>query len=359
VRRFAAIFSIVAGLDSIVGFDNRHAIFPIHRSVRFVAITATTGVPTGTIRCRFGLGRPDDLEQIRPDTPLTVELTRGFITRLSGNDDLAIPEIRGPMDLRLLERISARIATLQEGWNVSFGRELNATDDRHRFEPIDRHAARGRPVLEGKQIDSFRASVDGCRYQLRTDAGVRIPRRPRLAYRDVASATNRLTLIAAIIPADAVTTHTLFCLKTPLPLDVQHVLCALLNSFVANYLIRFRVNTHVTVSLVSRLRVPVLSHDGRTFRRLSTLAQTLMHSPAAAEQQPEYAELQGSVAKLYGLTRRGVRSCAVDVSVDSGGDPIGSVSSIQQPSLTLVTQRSRATEARRHGVVCLRRLDLN
>jgi hypothetical protein len=67
---------------------------------------------------------------------------------------------------------------------------------------------------------------------------------------DVASATNRLTLIAAIVPADAVTTHTLFCLKTGLPLDAQHVLCALLNSFVANYLIRFRVNTHVTATLI-------------------------------------------------------------------------------------------------------------
>jgi hypothetical protein len=144
--------------------------------------------------------------------------------------------------------------------------------------------------------------VDGCRFQLRPDAGVRIARRPRLAYRDIASATNRLTLIAALVPAEAVTTHTLFCLKTPLALDSQHVLCALLNSFVANYLIRFRVNTHVTVSLVSRLRVPVVERESRTFRRLSALAQTLMHSPVAAEKQPEYAELQGLVANLYGLS---------------------------------------------------------
>jgi len=236
-----------------------------------------------------------------PDKRNDVELTRAFIARLSGDDDLAVPDIRGPVDLQVLERISARIPTLHEGWNVAFGRELNATDDSHLFAPFDRDAP-GRPVLEGKQIDSFRSSVEGCRHQLRAGASVRIPRRPRLAYRDVASATNRLTLIAAVLPAETVTTHTLFCLKTPLPLDAQHVLCALLNSFVANYLIRLRVNTHVTVSLVSRLRVPVLDRDSRTFRRLSALAQTLMHSPAAAERQPEYAELQGLVANLYGLS---------------------------------------------------------
>jgi len=290
-----------SALDSIVGFDNRHGIFPIHRSVRFVAITATVGTPTERVRCRFGLSRPEDLEQVTPDTPNRVELTRAFIARLSGGEDLAVPEIRSETDLQVIERISACVPMLQDGWKISFGRELNASDDRHRFAAFQRDAG-GRPVLEGKQIDSFRADVEGCRYQLRADTTVRIPRRPRLAYRDIASATNRVTLIAAIIPAAAVTTHTLFCLKTPLPLDGQHVLCALLNSFVANYLIRLRVNTHVTVSLVSRLRVPVLDRDSRTFRRLSTLAQTLMHSPAAAEQQPEYAELQGLVARLYGLS---------------------------------------------------------
>jgi hypothetical protein len=290
-----------AGLDSIAGFDNRRGLFPIHRSVRFVAITATNGVPTETVRCRFGLSSPEVLEEITPDKPTGVDLPRAFISRLSGDDDLAIPEIRGAIDLQVLERISARIPTLQEGWNVAFGRELNATDDRHYFAPFDPDAS-GRPVLEGKQIDSFRASIEGCRYQLRADTRVRVPRRPRLAYRDIASATNRLTLIAAVVPAEAVTTHTLFCLKTPLPLDAQHVLCALLNSFVANYLIRLRVNTHVTVSLVSRLRVPVLALESRTFRRLSALAQTLMHSPAAAEKQPEYAELQGLVTTLYGLS---------------------------------------------------------
>ena len=77
----------------------------------------------------------------------------------------------------------------------------------------------------------------GCRFELRrARAAVGCAAAARLAYRDIASATNRLTLIAAIVPARAVTTHTLFCLKTPLPLDAQQVLCALLNSFVANYL---------------------------------------------------------------------------------------------------------------------------
>ena len=293
-----------AAIESIDGCDNRHRIFPIHRGVRFIVMTATVGAKTETIRCRFGVDALDQLET--RDEPFT--LTRAFISRLSGDDDLAIPDIREASDLRILEQVSARIPALgsPEGWHVVFGRELNATDDRGLFEPFD-PLGRGRPVLEGKQIEPFRVCVDGCRYQLRDDAHVRVRRTPRLAYRDVASATNRLTLIAAIVPADAVTTHTLFCLKTGLPLDAQHVLCALLNSFVANYLIRFRVNTHVTATLMSRLRIPVVRRDSYLFRHLASLARTLMHSPAAAEQQPEYAEMQALVAKLYALSEADFR----------------------------------------------------
>src|SRR5690606_23132475 len=113
---------------------------------------------------------------------------------------------------------------------------------------------------------------------------------------------NRLTLIAAIIPARAVTTHTLFCLKSPLPVEAQHVLSGLMNSLVANYLIRMRVSTHVTVSLVSRLPVPLVRESDPHFARLLTLSRTLATGSQPAVEMPEYAELQALVAGLYHLT---------------------------------------------------------
>jgi hypothetical protein len=48
--------------------------------------------------------------------------------------------------------------------------------------------------------------------------------------------------------------------------------------------------------------VPLVDRDIHEYRRLSTLARTLMHSPMLAEQQPEYAELQGLIGRLYGLS---------------------------------------------------------
>jgi hypothetical protein len=290
-----------ADVDSITGMDNRAGIFPIHRSVRIALISGTAGRPTLRTSCRFGLTFVDELED--PERP-GLNVSRELLKRLSGHDDLGIPEMRSDRDLRILEAINARIPWLgdRSGWAVRFGRELNATDDRHAF--TNRTGApEARVVIEGKQLEPFRVNVAASRHELRRDAAVngRVPRRTRLAYRDVASATNRLTLIAALVPAGVVTTHTLFCLKTPMPRAHQYVLCALLNSFVANYLMRLRVNTHVTASLMSRLPVPVVRRGDPAFERLKALTQCLMNT-ATIDAAPEYSELQAIVGDLYGLT---------------------------------------------------------
>jgi hypothetical protein len=293
-----------ADVDAITGLDNRDGIFPIHRSTRFVLLTCTPGRPTLSIRCRFGVTRVEELDRGGLGNAPTITLTRAFIQQLSGADDLGIPELATLRDLAIVERISAHVPRLgdREAWGAQFSRELNASDDRHAFVRYT-GASGARPIVEGKQIDPFRVSVDRCRLQLNPRAHLRraLPHRARLAYRDVASATNRLTLIAAIIPARAVTTHTLFCLKTRLTIAEQEVLCALLNSFVANYLIRRRVNTHVTATLMSRLAVPVIREGHPFFEPLRALSAALGGETRSVEEMEEYAQLQALCAHAYQL----------------------------------------------------------
>jgi hypothetical protein len=246
--------------DAIVGFDNRRGIFPIHRGVRFMLLTAWRGGTTTAIRCRFGL--QDSAALDGPPTAASdadrrdVRLTPGLIEQLSGRD-LAIPDLRHTTDLAIAEAASARWPRLAapEGWHAAFGRELNATDDRGCFVREG-----GLPVLEGKHIGPYRIGLAPVEWHIPRDLafgrlGSRIDR-ARLAFRDVASHTNRTTLIAAIVPAGCVTTHTLFCLRTPLAAADQLVLCALLNSYVANFLVRLRVSTHVTIAIAGTLPVP-------------------------------------------------------------------------------------------------------
>jgi hypothetical protein len=145
-------------------------------------------------------------------------------------------------------------------------------------------------------------------------------RRARLAYRDVASATNRVTLIAALLPAGCVSTHTLFCLKTPLTRREQYFLCGLFNSLVVNYLVRLRVTTHVTTAIVERLPVPLRGAAPRAFEEIAAIARLLSRGPqrATAERRGgsgadrlaagsrdthAVAALNARVAQLYRLSK--------------------------------------------------------
>jgi hypothetical protein len=294
-------------VDALIGFENQRRVFPIHRSSRFLLLTASRGSPTRSIACRLGEREPSSLETVGDESAdasawFPVRLTPTLLRRLTG-DDLVIPEIRTPIDLSIVERVISLFHPLgsDTGWGVRFGRELNATDDREHFGP----PGDGLPVVEGKQIEPFRAKLESVRYSIGVENAGRLLdparfRRRRLAYRDVASATNRRTLIAAVLPDGCVSTHTVFCLRTPLPAADQHFLCGLFNSFVVNYLVRLRVTTHVTTAVVAALPITRRTDAPRVFQEVAALARLL----ARRADQTASARLQALVAGLYQLSMR-------------------------------------------------------
>jgi hypothetical protein len=151
------------------------------------------------------------------------------------------------------------------------------------------------PIVEGKQLAPFQVDVSRSTHGIELHSAAPA----RIAYRDVASATNRLTLIAAMLPADVISTHTVFCLKSELDEISQWCLLALLNSLVANYLVRLNVTTHVTAALMSRLPVPKPAPGSPAFVRLSRLAKSLASTGVS---DGDYAELNSIAADLYGIT---------------------------------------------------------
>lgn len=295
-------------LDTVIGLDNRGGLFPIHRSLRFLLITGTAGGTTAVVPSRFGLDQPGQLDTV-PELgadPAAIPLSRAFITAFSG-DQAAFPDVRNDRDRDLAAALVAAAPALGsvDGWHLDFGRELNTTDDRRLFST----RGPGIPVVEGKHLQPFVADVHAVRYRVsarqatRLAAGLRY-QRPRLAYRDVAAAGNRLTLIAAVIPAGVLTTHTLFCLRDDVGEAVQHYLCGVFNSFVANFLVRLRVTTHVTATIIRSLPVPVLPEGDPTLCRVADLASRLATRPDAVD---AVIALQVAVARLYGLDREQLR----------------------------------------------------
>jgi hypothetical protein len=106
-------------------------------------------------------------------------------------------------------------------------------------------------------------------------------------------------VIAAIVPAGVVTTHTLFCLRQPLDDERQHYLCGLLNSPSLNAWVRMFMGSHVTTSLIEQIPVPVWTgeSDQRAIAALSAaLSAPLDDGGRRAMRRSELDEL---VARLY------------------------------------------------------------
>jgi hypothetical protein len=292
-----------ARVHTIVGLDNARAIFPVHRGLRFLVLVASPAGTTGEIRARFGVRTVEEIddlpareESVDPSV-YPIRLTPRVLAN-AGGEALRIPDARDPFLLAFLQQIAGRFPRLgtADGWAAEFGRELNATEDRAAF------GRAGLPIVEGKHISPFVAETNAAPHRIMHErACEKLPGRPferaRVAYRDVSSVSNRLSLIAAVVPAGVVTTHTLFCLRTPLPRVRQHFLCALFNSYVLNAVVRMLMGGHVTTTLVESLPVP--RWTGETMQRqIASAACRLARGTAAPAL---HAELQASIARLYAL----------------------------------------------------------
>ena len=146
-------------IDTFAAFDNGERIFPVHRSLKFALIAAESGSPTSSIPARFGLRNAAALDML-PDTggdSDAVAVTRSFIETTNG-PSLSIPDIRSGRDLDIVAAIASGSPALAhpEGWHASFGRELNATDDRRHFVS----GSSGIRVIEGKHLSAFRVALN-------------------------------------------------------------------------------------------------------------------------------------------------------------------------------------------------------
>jgi hypothetical protein len=290
-------------VDVILGLDNAAGLFPIHRGLRFMAVVTDVGGRTVEGRGRFGVRTVEELARLpggdaEPgDRPWPIRFSTDGVAGAGGRAR-RIPDTRRPGDLEVAERLTRAYPRLGDaaGWAARFGRELNATEDKQAF------GGTGLPVIDGRHLAPFRVSVADSGRCIAPAVARRLLadgryQRDRLAYRDVSGVANRVSLIAAVVPGGVVTTHTVFCLRTRLPIDQQHFLCACFNSYVVNAVVRLFMGNHVTTALVEDLPIPVWCGSALD-RRISRMGRRLARTPRSRDVE---ARLQAAVARRFGL----------------------------------------------------------
>jgi hypothetical protein len=149
----------------------------------------------------------------------------------------------------------------------------------------------------------------------------------RLAFRDIAQATNERTMIACIVPPGVVFGHTATVEKAPWARATADalVLCALFNSFPFDWLVRQKAATHLSLYILEALPVPRFNESQHRFLARAALILSCNHIRYTAlwrEQTGKRAipnldrpgarsamraRIDAVVAEAYSLDRNGYR----------------------------------------------------
>ena len=211
-------------VDGIVGFENSAAHLPNSPECpRSCSSRRGRAAHRANSRCRFGETRSARAEFGSLKTAASAVVHGAGHSRASRarqrswHGDSGVP---CGADLAIVERAATSFAPLgdRDGWAAHFGRELNATEDRRASSRGRRRIARvGRKADRAVQrVELAAARCADPRLQMHagcSGSGACAPGWPIATCR---ARRNRVTLIAAMLPARTASTHTVFCLRSRL-----------------------------------------------------------------------------------------------------------------------------------------------
>ncbi len=371
-------------------FDNSKKIFPIDSREQFVVLVAEKDGATAEVPFSSGLTAVGDLDSLDAHT-ITLPLT--VIQRLAP-ETMAIPDIREPAVLDILIDVSTAGPLLFEitptrPWIA----DLQSNGEFHIFvhQDLFGRLPTGTPLREGKHIHQFIANYAEPTYRLTHAGDEELVRREwlrsghrgfvppsvrrlkgefrlgesnrrgglefpidsyRLGYRDVSSATNERTLIAAVIPpGNALSHHVPFFhrsvqddpqvgYRTLMDARSMLYLCGVLNSLVLDFVVRRKVSSALTKSMMATLPIPdppldssrrvaIVALAGRltcrspAFKELAEVVGVPCEPLNHEEEVRLRVDLDAHVAHLYGLSREQVVRVLADFRKSKGeGTPV-------------------------------------
>ena len=348
-------------------FENRKPLFPdVDSRYKFASMQVVNTAPSADeppIDTAFYLLDPADLQ--RPEVHVAYPLAT---VKALSPEQWALMELRDGSDLPILQKCYSAFPALSADW-LNFRRELHMTDDKDLF--IEKPAPGLLPLYEGKMIWQYRHVFEQPQYWLDSAAfdqrvhkkelhrmaqdmdlpkaalathgeAVRYDREfTRLAFREIARDTDERTLIFGLLPRNCGLGHTLFantaktyCRGSTGDVVIEEIsslrllfALAWFNSVPADWVGRFMIQIHVSLTYLYRLPMPqptdaeILSNADFTQLARNALLLTLAASwddfaelaplfkltrqdlPVTAKAQDQLrAQNDKTVARLYGIT---------------------------------------------------------
>lgn len=190
------------------------------------------------------------------------------------------------------KKIRSSFDSMKQTGILKFGRDFDRTNDTKYFEPIFDSEV---PLYEGKLMNQFELmGLDGsvnpdgliAKKQSVTE-GVSLEAAKkkageavlgwRLAYRSVASATNKRSMIATLLPPLTATANSLAVQKNVgVSLKAALFYLGVLNSYTVDYFLRMMVTTNMTQNFVLQTPMPIFDETNIQHVELSKISEALL-----------------------------------------------------------------------------------
>jgi len=294
------------------GFENKKKIFD-NVDGRFKFIVMISRKKDNTKKFK-GCFMKHDLD-VLCDVKKQVNVDWDLVKKMSPTSH-SVLEFKNRMDVDIVKKMY-QFDTIGNNWNLKLFREIDMTLDSEIF------GDGGYVLYEGKMIEQFCNDFDKPRYQVlgndiinKFGKGYEDFREYRLAFRAVASSTNRRSLIATILPENVVVGNSLIISKIfkdgnrIIDEDDLFFLCGIFNSFAMDYLLRLKITTNLNMFFIYDLPISRLDKDDMNYKRIVENVKGLMCKSKGFEEFDVgdmrskveiMAENDVIIARLYGI----------------------------------------------------------
>lgn len=250
-------------LKEFLSFENRKGIFEaVHRSYKFAVLTFGGQKPKEEDVFKAFFYRRD-LEDLN-NNGIKLSYPFSFLYEMEP-ERYAMVEARDEKTFKLFRKIRTAYPALRDSHLLKISRDFDANKESDKFKDIKEANKDSVWLYEGKTMEQFEIKPDKVRFFVEPKSmnakNNEDYKYYRIAFRDVASPTNKRSLIATLLPYNSTGTYSLWIQRQcdNSNLKLQLFMLGFMNSYVLDFVIRQIIAIHVNLPFSSQLPIPNIS----------------------------------------------------------------------------------------------------
>jgi hypothetical protein len=242
-------------MEEYLSFENRRKIFSeVDGRTKFAVLLMKKEEPAATTFRTFFYEH--DLNALNNDAK---KLAYDVNDVKKNSELLSLVEPRSQAQLDVYHRMTTKFPLFGETKPFKLGNDFHRTNDSQYFTTDEKSSAY--PLYEGKTFEQFTiiekpkefATLEGVMKKVDPDQ-----KSWRIAIRSVASSTNKRSVIATLLPPNAVATHSVNIQKNVAETNLYDQLfyVGVLNSYVIDFYLRLLISMNITQSFIKQTPIP-------------------------------------------------------------------------------------------------------